>query len=68
MSTSLPIDDLVAAIGSLSLADIDQRMSALDSERAALSRLRRSIVARDRARRRADSSRLASRTEGRRDA
>lgn len=42
----------LTAIRHLTLAEIDQRLTDLDSERAALSLLRRALLARDRARRR----------------
>jgi len=45
------------AIRGLSLEEIERRLVDLDAERAALSRLRRSLAARDRARRRAESLR-----------
>ena len=43
----------LAALRHLKLAEVDQRLADLDAERAALSLLRRSLAARDRARRRA---------------
>jgi hypothetical protein len=46
--------DALAAISRLSLAEVEQRLADLDAERAALSLLRRSLAARDRAKRRAD--------------
>lgn len=44
--------DTLTALRHLSLADVEQRLADLDAERAALSLLRRSLAARDRARRR----------------
>jgi hypothetical protein len=44
--------DLFAGLRQLTLADVDRRLVDLDAERAALSLLRRSLAARDRARRR----------------
>jgi hypothetical protein len=44
--------DLLATLRQLSLAEIDQRLADLDAVRAALSLLRRSLAARDRAKRR----------------
>jgi hypothetical protein len=45
--------DPLAALRQLSLAEVEQRLADLDAERAALSLLRRSLAAPDRARRRA---------------
>jgi hypothetical protein len=45
--------DVLAVLRSLSLSELDQRLADLAAERAALSSLRRSLVARDRAKRRA---------------
>lgn len=47
------MSELLTAIRTLSLADIERRLADLDAERAALSLLRRSLAARDRAQRRA---------------
>jgi len=44
---------ILAALLDLTLADVDQRLRDIDAERAALSLLRRSLAARDRAQRRA---------------
>jgi hypothetical protein len=43
--------DVLTALRDLSLAQVEQRLAELDAERTALSTLRRSLVARDRARR-----------------
>jgi hypothetical protein len=45
--------DALAALRQLTLAEVDERLTDLDAERAALSLLRRSLAARDRAKRRA---------------
>jgi hypothetical protein len=47
--------DALATLRQLTLSEVEQRLADLDAERAALSLLRRSLAARDRARRRADS-------------
>lgn len=52
MTTPAPAIDPVAAIRGLTLSDIERRMADIDAERAALSSLRRAMVARERARRR----------------
>jgi hypothetical protein len=44
---------LLETLRQLSLAEVEQRLADLDAERAALSLLRRSLAARERARRRA---------------
>lgn len=54
MNTSAPKPDPVAALRGLSLPDIECRIADLEAERAALSTLRRSIIARERARKRAE--------------
>jgi hypothetical protein len=54
--TPTPLDVLVA-LRTLTLDEIEQRLVALDAERAALSLLRRSLAARDRAVRRASRHR-----------
>jgi hypothetical protein len=48
-----PSPDALAALRQLTLAEVEQRLADLAAERAALSLLRRSLAARDRARRRA---------------
>lgn len=53
METTSRIPDALGAVRNLTLADIERRLTELDAERAQLSSLRRSVVARDRARRRA---------------
>ena len=45
--------DILTSIRQLTLSDLDQRLAEIGAERAALSSLRRSLVARDRAKRRA---------------
>jgi hypothetical protein len=45
--------DLLTSIQRLTLAEVDKRLADLDAERAALSFMRRSLVARDKAARRA---------------
>lgn len=45
--------DLLTALRCLRLAEVEQRIADLDAERAALSLLRRSLVARDKCKRRA---------------
>ncbi len=57
--------DALATLRHLTLADVEQRLADLDAERAALSLLRRSLAARDRAKRR---SRQSHPSEGGRDA
>jgi hypothetical protein len=52
METTTPIPDPLSAVRNLSLADIERRLAELDAERAQLSSLRRSVVARERAKRR----------------
>ncbi len=44
--------DVLASLKRLTLAEVEQRLADLDAERAALSLLRRSLAARDRAKRR----------------
>jgi hypothetical protein len=44
---------VLAALRNLSLAEVEARLADLDAERAALALLRRSLAARERARRRA---------------
>jgi hypothetical protein len=53
METTSPIPNALNAVCNLTLADIEQRFAELDAERAQLSSLRRSLVARERAKRRA---------------
>ena len=55
--------DALSALRLLTLAEVEQRLAELDAERAALSLLRRSLVARERARRRSEQRSTAS--EGR---
>jgi len=50
MSKTPETNDVLTALRQLSVAEIEERMVALDSERAALSLLRRSLIARERAR------------------
>lgn len=50
---SPPASDPLAAIRRMTLAEVETRLVELDGERAALSLLRRSLIARDRARGRA---------------
>ena len=52
MSTTAPADDRLAALRDLSLSEVEQRIADLDAERAALALIRRSLAARDRAKRR----------------
>lgn len=59
----MPDTDALAALRQLSIAEVEGRLADLDAERAALSLLRRSLIARDRARRRAERRPVA--TEGR---
>jgi hypothetical protein len=53
-------DPLTNAIKTLTLAEVEKRLAALDAERAALSLLRRSLSARDRAARRAARQEVAN--------
>lgn len=53
MSKSPPQSDPLAAILTLTLPEVERRLDDLDAERAALSLLRRSLAARDRAKRKA---------------
>lgn len=62
METTNHIPDALGAVRNLTLADIERRLTDLDAERAQLSSLRRSVVARERAKRRA--SRTAQTKEG----
>ena len=64
MKTVPGTTDPLATLRQLSLAEVEQRLAELDAERAALSTLRRSIAARDRAKQRAH--RTAPTEEGRR--
>jgi hypothetical protein len=48
--------DFLVSIKQLTLAEVEQRLADLDAERAALSLLRRSLVARDRVKRRRQSA------------
>jgi hypothetical protein len=43
--------DVLASLRQLSLGEVEQRLADLDAERAALALLRRSLAARERARR-----------------
>jgi hypothetical protein len=52
-SATQTADVLTTTIRTLSLPDLDRRLADLDAERAALSTLRRSLVARDKVKRRA---------------
>ena len=52
--------DAFVAIRHLSLTEVEQRLADLDAERAALSLLRRSLMARDRARRRSQRRTVVS--------
>jgi hypothetical protein len=54
METKTTNPDALGAVRNLTLADIERRLAELDAERAQLSSLRRSIVARERAKRRAN--------------
>jgi hypothetical protein len=54
METRNSVADALGTVRNLTLADIERRQAELDAERAQLSSLRRSIVARERARRRAN--------------
>jgi hypothetical protein len=60
MDNMLTTPDLPSLIKQLTLAEVEQRLFDLDAERAALSLLRRSIAARDRARRRRQCGKEAS--------
>jgi hypothetical protein len=51
MENLLSTSDLPAILQQLTLAEVEQRLDDLDAERAALSLLRRSLAARDRAKR-----------------
>jgi hypothetical protein len=53
MRHTAPQPDALAALRQLTLTEVEQRIADLDAERAALALLRRSLAARDRARRRA---------------
>jgi hypothetical protein len=53
METTNHIPDALSAFRNLTLADLERRLADLDAERAQLSSLRRSFVARERAKRRA---------------
>lgn len=58
MDNNLPeTTEALSALRYLTLAEVEQRIADLDSERAALSLLRRSLAARDRAKRRAKDKR-----------
>jgi hypothetical protein len=63
METSTTMPDPMAALRGLTLAEIDRRLCELNAERAQLVSLRRSFIARDRARRRADRA-LGHTTKG----
>jgi hypothetical protein len=54
MESTLPISDIWGALSALTLVDVEKRLADLESERAQLSLLRRSLAARDRAKRRAN--------------
>ena len=66
MATPEPTSDALAALRELTLEQLEQRLAELDGERASLSLLRRSLVARQRAQKRAQG-RSVTNTEGRRD-
>jgi hypothetical protein len=53
VETTKNIPDALDAIRTLTLPDIERRLADLDAERAQLSSLRRSLVARERAKRHA---------------
>jgi hypothetical protein len=55
-ATTTPADDPICVIRGLTLTRVEQRLADLDGERAALSLLRRSLAARDRALRRKQKS------------
>ena len=59
--------DALDALRHLTIAEVETRIAEIDGERASLSLLRRSLVARKRAQNRA-MTRSVSNTEGRRDA
>jgi hypothetical protein len=63
-TTVLEKSDLRTAIQQISLAEVEQKLAELDAERAALSTLRRSLVAREKVKRR----RQPAAKEGRADA
>jgi hypothetical protein len=63
-STEKP--DAFATLRQLTLSEVEQRLADLDAERAALSLLRRSLSARDRAKRRSQQ-RSSVAAEGRND-
>lgn len=52
--------DALSALTQLSLAEVEQALANLDADRAALSLLRRSLAARERIRRRQDSTRRSA--------
>ena len=54
MKSNLPESDLVAALRHLTLGQVEERLTELEGERASLSLLRRSLVARLRAEQRQD--------------
>lgn len=58
--------DALAALRHLSLAEVERRLADLDAERAGLSLLRRSLVARDRAKRRSARQIVRETEEGHR--
>jgi hypothetical protein len=65
MSNAAPTSpDILSGIQRLNLADLDRRLADLDAERAALSLLRRSLAARDRAKRRASGHSAAGADNG----
>ena len=52
METTIAPTNAVETLQRLTLSEVDARLAELDAERAALSTLRRSLVARDKSRRR----------------
>ena len=53
MTATLEMTDALSYLRTLTLTEVEQRLTDLDAERAALSLIRRSLAARDRAKRRA---------------
>jgi len=64
MQTNLPTSDPLDALRHLTLEQVEYRLAELDGERASLSLIRRSLVARRRAEQR--SARGSTNTEGKR--
>ena len=62
MTTKPETNDALAALRHLKLEEVEHRLAEIDGERASLSLLRRSLIARERAQRRP-----LVQTEGRRD-